>query len=471
MSPFFCSVNIVLIWYRKIFDMRQFFTLLLLTAATMLNAQVVYVSSAIGDDDFDGLSATVSGNSGPKRTINAAVEALNEGEILSVAAGNYEEYAVFNKNLQLVKTGAGTASISGVTFSNGAQLTGNKPTAEAFAAEQVTVQSGSLPSDGYLLTAPNAALYINAGTYTDNLFASKSFMLYPVGDVTISNLRMNGNGAVVTLGGPLRISGSLEVNQFNGGFLELSAFDLTLLSGASLSTGSAGSYVRTSGTGRLVYTGLSNNPVVVPVGTATTYAPVTIDDENNTSDAIRVRVREALNTNSFNPDLPGGVNAFVGLEWTLEESTAGGHNASVRFDYTGLNELGNWNDAQNRVVAFNNGTEWTNGSNITIGEAFSTASFTQLGGVFAIYSDFPNSIGDASANGFNVFPNPFNEVLNVRNAMNGNVQVVLSDISGRVVYSANHSGDFQISGAQLSSGMYLLTLNNGSEMVQRKLIK
>lgn len=91
----------------------------------------------------------------------------------------------------------------------------------------------------------------------------------------------------------------------------------------------------------------------------------------------------------------------------------------------------------------------------------------------ASYADLEDVGIDAAnaASGIAVFPNPFNELLQVRNALQGQVEVSLCDVSGRVVYRSNHTGDFQIPSADFPSGVYLLTVQSASGVVQRKLIK
>lgn len=448
--------------------MRKLFTLAFAFTALLANSQTIYVNTATGDDSYDGLSASVSGNNGPKKTINAGVAALNSGEILVIESGVYDENVVFNKNMQLVKSGPTAVVASSITLTDAADIVGNLPVDQAIQSASVTVHVGSSASDGYLFVAENGVLYLNGTQFSESLFASKSFILTPVGVVTLGGIRMNGNSAVLTLGGDLNISNAIEVNQFNGGFLELSAFDLTLNAGAVITQGSAGSFVRTTGTGSLILQSLSDAATVLPVGVGMLYAPVTIDDANNTAETISLRVRSATNTNSFNPDLPAAVNSFVGLEWIMNESGAAGNNAVVRFDYTGISELNNWADAQNRLVARNDGSNWAAGADSNIGEGFASATFTSLGGTFAVYSDFPNSIGEnnnlASST---VFPNPFSNELFVALPADANqVTFNLIDLTGKIVSSGNIISNVVSLPSDLASGAYFLSLGmNGMQSV------
>jgi hypothetical protein len=448
--------------------MRKLFTLAFAFTALLANSQTIYVNTATGDDSYDGLSASVNGSNGPKKTINAGVTALNSGEILVIESGVYDENVVFNKNMQLVKTGSAAVVTSSITLTDAADIVGNLPVDQAIQSVSVTVHNGSSASDGYLFVAENGVLYLNGTQFTETLFASKNLILTPVGTVTLGGIRMNGNSAVLTLGGDLAISNAIEVNQFNGGFLELSAFDLTLNTGAVITQGSAGSFVRTTGTGSLILQSLSDAATVLPVGVEMLYAPVSIDDANNTAETISLRVRPATNANSFNPDLPSAVNSFVGLEWIMNESGAAGNNAVVRFDYTGNSELNNWSEAQNRLVARNDGSNWVAGTDSNIGEGFASATFTSLGGTFAIYSDFPNSIGEKnSLAASTVFPNPFSNELFVALPVDAKqVTFSLIDLTGKVVSSGNIISNVVSLPTDLASGAYFLSLGmNGMQSV------
>jgi hypothetical protein len=418
---------------------------------------VVFVNGSTGNDTLNGLSSTVEANGvGPKKTLAAALTLANANDIVSVEAGVYAESATLNKAIQLVKTGEGNVSLTEFTFVQSGDLVGNLPLDLAFQAENVVVQAGAQVTDAYLLTALNGNLIVQAGNYNEVLIAGKSFVLTTVGNVSLSTIRMNANGGTMVLGGPLSINTSIELNQVNGGFLELSAFDLTLGSSATATQGNAFSFVKTSGTGSMVRS-IGSQATAFPVGYGTSYAPVLVDENGNASELLKVRVREAMNAISFNPDLPGVVNSFVGLEWVFSEEVEGGNNANVRFDYSGLNELNNWAAAQNRSVYRNDGSTWTAGTNSLVDQSFSSADFSDLGGVFAIYSDFPNAVFSNEDSQLLAYPNPVSDVLFVRGLSDSNVSFELFSIDGKCVRTGIvTSAAFDLSGLQ--SGAYLLKL-------------
>jgi len=464
--------------------MKKLFTLVFAFSCYVASSQIIYVNTLTGQDSNNGLAQTQgSGNSGPKKTISGqfgGFSALTGGEILSVAAGNYNEHVIIDKSVQLIKTGSGAIELASLTLSESAHVIGNQPAEGAFLANVVTINTGSSISEGLQLLKTGGVINVNPGTYDEQLTFSKTCYLNGLEEPVISNLILDGAAVVVTLEGSVRISESLQLNRPAGGIIETSSFDLILSSTASVTPGNAISHVRTSGTGNLVIEGITAAATLFPVGTASGYAPVTIDDANNTGETIKVRIRQANNPNSFNPDLPEQVNRHINLEWTISESDAGGNNASVRFDYSGANEPSDWTTVQNRLVGRNQSNTWNIGAGITIGDGFSSATFTDLGGVFAVYSDFPNAIGSLeTAGNFSVFPTPFNDQLfiNANSKSTEQITVQLTDISGKLISSTTavlSKGQNQIalnSFAQFSNGIYLLRLITSQGVLTTKVVK
>jgi hypothetical protein len=432
---------------------------------------VVYVNSTTGNDTLNGLSSVVNTETGagPKQTISSALALAASNDIVSIESGVYAEDITLNKTIQLVKTGEGIVSLNGLTFTANGNIDGNLPLDRAIQATNVVVQSGAEINDGYLLTAVNGNLIVQEGIYNELLIAQKDFLFTSIGNVSVSGIRMNANGGTMTLGGSLRVTSSIELNQVNGGYLELSAFDLTLGSTASINGGNATSYIKTSGTGSL-YNTIASGSVTFPIGNGSSYAPLTINENGNTSELVGARVREAMNTNSFNPDLPGSVNSFVGLEWVLVEETQGGNTASIRFDYSGNNELNSWASAQNRSVYRNDGVTWTAGSNSAINQSYSSADFTSLGGFFAIYSDFPNTVNTPEGNIVSVYPNPANDFVFVSGFASALVDFEIVSLDGKSIISGKQSSNaIDVSG--LPSGFYFVKLIGTNGLITIPFVK
>jgi len=71
-----------------------------------------------------------------------------------------------------------------------------------------------------------------------------------------------------------------------------------------------------------------------------------------------------------------------------------------------------------------------------------------------------------------VFPNPFNDFIQIECPGNNNYSVTISNLVGQVVYSnVDVTGSFRIDCADLHRGIYLLTIESGKSKVIKKVIK
>ena len=68
---------------------------------------------------------------------------------------------------------------------------------------------------------------------------------------------------------------------------------------------------------------------------------------------------------------------------------------------------------------------------------------------------------------FQVFPNPAKDILSIRGEINGELNLQILDMYGRVVYSEvllDNESELNIS--KLNSGVYFVNLNNGQQVVK-----
>ncbi|MCB0769227.1 MAG: T9SS type A sorting domain-containing protein, partial [Flavobacteriales bacterium] len=78
----------------------------------------------------------------------------------------------------------------------------------------------------------------------------------------------------------------------------------------------------------------------------------------------------------------------------------------------------------------------------------------------------------------NTWPNPVNDVLNIAltSELNGNVQVRISDLSGRVVSTENRSvsnglNRMEAPVSDLNPGLYMVQLSNGKHSISSRFVK
>ena len=77
------------------------------------------------------------------------------------------------------------------------------------------------------------------------------------------------------------------------------------------------------------------------------------------------------------------------------------------------------------------------------------------------------SVKDIAQNEFAVYPNPFTADLNV---VGGNGALTITDLTGKVVYTAAHLTESNIDLSFLNQGMYVISVNNNGA-ISTKMIK
>ena len=86
------------------------------------------------------------------------------------------------------------------------------------------------------------------------------------------------------------------------------------------------------------------------------------------------------------------------------------------------------------------------------------------GGGFTLVRESNLGIGDESLNGFAIVPNPANGNFNVRSEQNPIKQVTIHNMLGQIVFDGNYNNTLNetINISQLTSGMYLVTVNGST---------
>ena len=73
---------------------------------------------------------------------------------------------------------------------------------------------------------------------------------------------------------------------------------------------------------------------------------------------------------------------------------------------------------------------------------------------------------------FNVYPNPVTDQVTIQQPFNGNVEIRVMDMGGRVLHSGNYTDNqIRLNMSDYPSGAYLLLLRHDSELFSRKIIK
>ncbi len=172
------------------------------------------------------------------------------------------------------------------------------------------------------------------------------------------------NAAGVSLNGNATITDSLI---FTNGNLYLNGNNLTLNGTASKITGATFTrYVSCNGTAgyltiQNIGSGQRTGAVLFPVGNSS-YNPITINNTGS-SDHFSVRVIDSV-TFTFTGSTPTGSRVFfnaVNRSWIINESTAGGSNATVTAQWNGTDEMAGFNRSQSYIARYT-GTTWSSGN-------------------------------------------------------------------------------------------------------------
>jgi hypothetical protein len=96
-------------------------------------------------------------------------------------------------------------------------------------------------AEGLALVAENGTLRLSAAAYAESISLTKNLTLQPTGTTTLRDLSLDGAGKVLTLGGPLAVTGTLTLN---AGLVHTTPTALlTLSEQATATAGNAASYV------------------------------------------------------------------------------------------------------------------------------------------------------------------------------------------------------------------------------------
>ncbi len=208
--------------------------------------------------------------------------------------------------------------------------------------------------------------------------------------ITLGKLTVNNPGGL-TLTGDLQITGNLTLSS---GTITLGGANLLLQAAASITGGSAASYIVTDGSGRLQQSGIGSGartgPVLFPVGSgAGSYTPLTLNNAG-TPDQFSVGVaNDVLADGGSGTPLASDV---VGRTWFLSEAVAGGSNASVTFQWTSGDERPAFDRAQ-CYVAHHDGAAWLPVQNI----GAATGSDPYFRTATGVTSFSPFAIGDGES--------------------------------------------------------------------------
>jgi hypothetical protein len=369
-----------------------------------------------------GNTLTITGN------LDEVISQLPNGSkfanITLNGTGKLKCAALTGDELVLTSTTSGTIEVTGtntlpivLTAYNNLIVSGNTTLGHNISVGSLTINNPGKLTPGLSNTVTSAAGSVSgSGTAVvnrggTNAFTSQYiFSTYATSALTVEfagtsaqttsfasfyNLKIN-NSFGVSLSGNTAITGTLTLAT---GKLVLGSNNLTMSSSASVSGGSATSYIQADGAGKVVATVVNNNLVrSFPIGTSTAVLPVNIQIATTSSaTAFTLGVNDGVVNSSGTALTTHAVNAT----WSVTPS-ASVNNATLTFGWNSA--LSNYNAIKSFIVSrANTSSSWAavdpssipNGTNVS-SSANSISNYTQSTPSKTFSGAALYSVGDAT---------------------------------------------------------------------------
>ncbi|MBS1624752.1 MAG: T9SS type A sorting domain-containing protein [Bacteroidetes bacterium] len=382
----------------------------------------------------------------------------------------------------------GTGNMGNIKWANGGSTIGDltinidgtngmvSMASDMTVAGTLALTGGYLTLNGRHLTlsgttsAGAGAIYSDSAAYITLAGSTASGMgiiKFATGGDKVQNLEINTtNNSWATLGSPLTVSGTLMLTSGN---IDLAGNDLTVQSTGGVTGGSATSYILTSGSGSLrIHIG-AGSAGMLPIGTASYYAPLRVGNNAAAAGNFSALAHSGIYANGTSGSDVAASRQGVIVSWELESDMTTGANASVEAYWSQAMESAQFDRAKVFLSHYTGGTWDTYTAAAAISQPGSMWSTSRAGitsfSPFAVLSTGtatgPSGISDAAGGvAFSAYPNPARNVLTVTTP-DATGTLHLHDMIGNDVgtYTVSQTTN-KIDISQLASGVYVLSLND-----------
>jgi len=293
----------------------------LLSGAGLISANSQGISSTPGTGSIQ-VTGTKTFSTGADYTYNGTVSQITGNALPSTV-----------RNLTIVNT-------NGVTNSQALTITGlfqsNGQFSSAFDIDfnGTTACGGSVNATAGTVVYLNTALNILAGVY--------------------NNLTKAG-ASVADLCGDVTVNGTLN---FSAGKINIGTNNLTIGSSGQITGVSLSSYVIAESSGVLKQY-VSSADKLFPVGTSSSYVPITLNNTGGTADNYSVNLFATVTDNGLSSGSPVSfLEDCVKITWRVGEDVAGGSSLDITTQWSAVNE-GSTFTRGDCSIGFHNGSEWT----------------------------------------------------------------------------------------------------------------
>lgn len=300
---------------------------------------------------------------------------------------------------------------------------------------------------------------------------------FTAGGNTVDDFTLNlGSGtASVMVNGDLMISGNLNLQQ---GRLNMGANKLEVDANATVSGGSANSFIIT-GTGGTLSLNLNTGAVkTFHIGTNNDYAPITIkSNSGSVSTRLNIGVNADVKANGTTGASASATQPLVNATWFVASSATAGVDVDMTVMWSTNMEVNSFNRAKAYISHYMN-SSWDLYASSAATMSGSMYSMTRAGvqsfSPFAVFDENTTlSVNEiATKMSANIYPNPATDVINIAvQGSNTDMGAEIYNVSGQLVYSAVVQSNSSINISNLPDGMYYLRLNSSTANSTHKFVK
>jgi len=351
----------------------------------------------------------------------------------------------------------------------------------------LTLTSGTLTLNGHALSLNGAADIAAAGTGTLTGSTASDLAINTIGSITgalnfaagantLHNLVVNMGATTdsVILGTGLTIGNSLGLLS---GIVATDNNDLVIAPGASISGGSAGSYVATTGSGNLVMNLAAGNTDTFKVGTLINFAPMAIKANSGSATGnVSINVINGVYSAGTSGSLLSATLAMVDATWHV---TSTAMPSGINYDMEAMWSTGMEVNGFDRTMSFIShytGGAWDivptapAGTSGSLHTALRTG-LTSLSPFMVTDGSFPTRTANTTkaAAAISVYPNPAGGVLYFSAPFKAD-QAAIFDMTGLQVLTANGIIN-SVPVADLAPGSYVIKLSGKDGIATARFVK
>lgn len=476
---------------------------LTVTATTGLSTSLNFAANGQQLNDF-----TISTGTGTTVTLGSA---LTVNGTMEIAADNQfivnDQQLVLNGALEgtgTLTTNSGTSLTFGYENGSNVLFTNTNATVGTFAVDNegstvtlngdltvtsmLTLQSGRLILNSNDLTITGNISVGGAGFIQSTAASSITVQTTTAlsGGLAFSNNANTVDNLTVSVGtgNSLKINSDLNVNgelMLQSGKLDIDVNDLAIVTGATVTGGSADNYVVTSEGGRLQIAVIANSSTKFDVGTNNSYMPALVEmNAGSASGNVSVSVRNDVFAQGNTGTDISTSQPMVDATWYVESDITTNLNMDLRVMWSAAAEVNGFNRSSAHLSHYTE-SNWDMAANVAAtAEANNMFSLRRDGltslSPFAVFDENTITGIKETANTveFRMFPNPAstNLIINCAEANNANLQVDIMDIQGSIIRTYNLSSDnYSLPVGELSNGTYIARVYNANINAVQKFTK